>query len=461
MVNQISFPNLGISLSINRVAFEIFGVAVYWYGLLIALGLTLAMVYGYHESKRVKLETDDFLNMILIAVPVAILCARAYYVIFSWEMYRDDWVSVFDIRSGGIAIYGGVIGAGLTVFGYCRAKKISAPKVLDILAVGLLIGQCIGRWGNFVNGEAFGASCDLPWAMTIQQGGRMVADSVHPTFFYESLWNGIGIAVLLLYKKMKEFDGELFCAYLSWYGLGRVWIEGLRADSLYIGDVRVSQILAGLTAIVGIVIVIRMRLGGAKIETEERTNRNMYLIVGLGNPGREYVGTRHNMGFEAVDALCSKFDISMKKEKFRAVYGEGRIGTEKVLVIKPQTYMNLSGEAVREFRDWYKIEEDHIIVLYDDLSLPVGKLRIREKGSAGGHNGIKNIIYQLGTDEFPRIKIGIGAPEHPDYDTKDYVLGKFSEEEVKILIQTVVRAVSAVEEIMVHDPKSAMNLYNG
>ena len=288
MVNQISFPNLGISLSINRVAFEIFGVAVYWYGLLIALGLTLAMVYGYHESKRVKLETDDFLNMILIAVPVAILCARAYYVIFSWEMYRNDWVSVFDIRSGGIAIYGGVIGAGLTVFGYCRAKKISAPKVLDILAVGLLIGQCIGRWGNFVNGEAFGASCDLPWAMTIQQGGRMVADSVHPTFFYESLWNGIGIAVLLLYKKMKEFDGELFCAYLSWYGLGRVWIEGLRADSLYIGDVRVSQILAGLTAIVGIVIVIRMRLGGAKIETEERTNRNMYLIVGLGNPEKQY-----------------------------------------------------------------------------------------------------------------------------------------------------------------------------
>lgn len=187
----------------------------------------------------------------------------------------------------------------------------------------------------------------------------------------------------------------------------------------------------------------------------------MYLIVGLGNPGREYVGTRHNMGFEAVDAICAKFDISLNKEKFGAVYGEGRIGGEKVLVIKPQTYMNLSGEAVREIRDWFKVEDDHIIVIYDDISLPVGKLRIREKGSAGGHNGIKNIIYQLGTDVFPRIKIGVGAPDHPDYDMKDYVLGKFSKEEVEVLIQTVIRAAAAVEEMILHDPKSAMNQFNG
>lgn len=187
----------------------------------------------------------------------------------------------------------------------------------------------------------------------------------------------------------------------------------------------------------------------------------MYLIVGLGNPGREYVGTRHNMGFEAVDALCAKLDISMKKEKFRSVYGEGRIGNEKVLVIKPQTYMNLSGESVREFRDWYGVEDDHIIVIYDDISLPVGTLRIRERGSSGGHNGIKNIIYQLGTEEFPRVKIGIGTPVHPDYDVKDYVLGKFSEEEVKILIQTVIRAAKAVEGMILENPQSAMNLYNG
>ncbi len=187
----------------------------------------------------------------------------------------------------------------------------------------------------------------------------------------------------------------------------------------------------------------------------------MYLIIGLGNPGRDYVGTRHNIGFDAVDAICSKYDIKLNKEKFKAIYGDGRIGGEKVVIAKPQTYMNLSGESVRELRDWYKIDEDNIIVIYDDISLPLGKVRIREKGSAGGHNGIKNIIYQLTTDVFPRIKIGVGAPEHPDFDMKDYVLGKFSKEEIEILIESVVRVVNAVEEIIVENPKSAMNKYNG
>ena len=187
----------------------------------------------------------------------------------------------------------------------------------------------------------------------------------------------------------------------------------------------------------------------------------MYLVVGLGNPGRDYVGTRHNIGFEAADAICAKYDIKLNKEKFRAVFGEGYIGGDKVIVTKPQTFMNLSGESVREIRDWYKIEDENIIVIYDDISLPIGKLRIREKGSAGGHNGIKNIIYQIGTDIFPRIKIGIGAPEHSDYDIKDYVLGRFSDEEVKILIQSVIRAAEAVEELIVRGSKSAMNKFNG
>ena len=187
----------------------------------------------------------------------------------------------------------------------------------------------------------------------------------------------------------------------------------------------------------------------------------MYLIVGLGNPGREYVGTRHNIGFEVVDAICSKYDIALNKEKFRAIYGDGNIAGEKVIIAKPQTYMNLSGESVREIAGWYKIENEHIIVIYDDISLPTGKLRIREKGSAGGHNGIKNIIYQLQTDIFPRIKIGTGMPENPDYDIKDYVLGKFSKEETDVLIKTAVRAVFATEEIILNGAKSAMNKYNG
>ncbi len=187
----------------------------------------------------------------------------------------------------------------------------------------------------------------------------------------------------------------------------------------------------------------------------------MYLIAGLGNPGREYVGTRHNVGFEVADAICARFDINLNKEKFRAVFGDGRIAGEKVIVAKPQTYMNLSGEAIRELADWYKIEQDNIIIIYDDISLPVGKIRIREKGSAGGHNGIKNIIYQLQTDVFPRIKIGVGAPEHPDFDMKDYVLGHFSKEETETLTESAIRAVFAAQEIIKAGAKSAMNKFNG
>ncbi len=187
----------------------------------------------------------------------------------------------------------------------------------------------------------------------------------------------------------------------------------------------------------------------------------MFLIVGLGNPGRDYVGTRHNMGFEAIDAICAKFGITINKEKFRAQVGEGRIAGEKVMVIKPQTYMNLSGESVREFRDFYKLEPEEILVIYDDISLPTGKMRIRERGSAGGHNGIKNIIYQLGTDVFPRIKIGVGKPDHPDFDCKDYVLGKFSKEETEVLIKTVVRAADAVETFIKDGTGKAMNQFNG
>lgn len=260
MNNVITFPGLGLTFEVNRAAFHIFGIPVYWYGLLIALGLILAIVYGIREAKKTGVSQDDLLNMILIAVPVAIVCARLYYVIFSWDMYKDDLLSVFDIRNGGLAIYGGVIGACLVIFFYCRRKHLSLGAVLDILAVGLLIGQAIGRWGNFVNGEAFGGPTQLPWAMSIRQDGEIIAQGVHPTFLYESLWNAAGIVILLVYKRWKSFRGEVFCGYLIWYGLGRMWIEGLRADSLYIGNLRVSQILAGLTVLAGAGILLYGRL---------------------------------------------------------------------------------------------------------------------------------------------------------------------------------------------------------
>ena len=187
----------------------------------------------------------------------------------------------------------------------------------------------------------------------------------------------------------------------------------------------------------------------------------MYIIAGLGNPGRDYVGTRHNIGFETLDAIAAKYNISVKKGKFNAIYGEGYIAGEKVVLVKPQTYMNLSGESIREFKSWYKVDADNIIIVYDDISLPVGKMRIRPKGSAGGHNGIKSIIYQLQTEVFPRIKIGVGQPQHEDYDLADYVLGRFTPDEVKALVPVAVKAAEAIEVIISNGCEKAMSKYNG
>lgn len=259
MINVISFPNIGLSFTVNRAAISIGGFTVYWYGIIIALGLLLAVAYGTRECAKVGISQDDFFNMLIIALPVSIICARAYYVIFSWEFYQNNIAGIFDIRNGGIAIYGAVIGAAATVLSYCRKKKLNVGAVLDVLAIGLLIGQSIGRWGNFVNGEAFGAVTNLPWAMTVERGGAIVGKLVHPTFLYESLWNGIGILVLLAYKKIKKFDGEIFAGYMAWYGFGRAMIEGLRADSLYIGPIRVSQLLALVCLLAGTAIIIYKR----------------------------------------------------------------------------------------------------------------------------------------------------------------------------------------------------------
>lgn len=173
-----------------------------------------------------------------------------------------------------------------------------------------------------------------------------------------------------------------------------------------------------------------------------------WLIVGLGNPGKKYELTRHNVGFIALETLAKAHNIAVKNLKFKALCGQGSIGGVPVLLMMPQTFMNLSGEAVSAAAKFYKIPNERILILYDDISLPVGKLRARAKGSAGGHNGIKNIIQLLSTDVFPRIKIGVGAPSHPDYDVVDWVLGTFSSDDQKILIPAVDKAVSAIPTLL-------------
>ena len=186
----------------------------------------------------------------------------------------------------------------------------------------------------------------------------------------------------------------------------------------------------------------------------------MYIIAGLGNPGKEYINTRHNVGFGALDSFASKYGIRVEEEKFKALIGKGVVEGQKVILVKPLTYMNLSGEAVRAVCDYYKIDpEEELIVLYDDISLPVGQLRIRPKGSAGGHNGIKNIISHLGTEIFKRVKIGVG--EKPArMDLADYVLGHFSPEEAELEREACGKAAEAVLMMMQGKTEEAMNLYN-
>ena len=184
----------------------------------------------------------------------------------------------------------------------------------------------------------------------------------------------------------------------------------------------------------------------------------MFLIVGLGNPGREYDGTRHNIVFEAIDYISSKNNIDINKSKFKGMFGEGFIKGQKVILLKPTTYMNLSGESIREVINFYKIDNNKIIVIYDDISLEIGKLRIREKGSAGGHNGIKSIIANMGTDVFPRIKIGVGQPKG---DLVSHVLGRFNKDEEEDLKEVIEASNKATEIIIQYGAKQAMNELNG
>ncbi|MBE7039443.1 MAG: aminoacyl-tRNA hydrolase [Ruminococcaceae bacterium] len=187
--------------------------------------------------------------------------------------------------------------------------------------------------------------------------------------------------------------------------------------------------------------------------------RNMYIIVGIGNPGKKYESTRHNIGFIAIDYMAALYDIKVNKIKHKALIGEGKIEGERIMLVKPQTFVNLSGESIREIADYYKVPAENVIVIYDDVSLEAGSVRIRKKGSDGGHNGIKSIIYQLNSDAFPRIKLGVGS-KPPGYDLKDWVLAKFTDEDIKIMSKSVETAAKAVPEIIKNGAESAMNKYN-
>ena len=258
---NISFPSLGIDIDPVR-EFSIGPVSIHMYGLIIACGLVLATIYCMRRAKQFGLTEDHVLDGVLTVTPFAIICARAYYCAFSWELYKNDPISVLYIWEGGIAIYGGVLGAILGMYVFCKVKKISLGATLDLVLMAFLIGQSIGRWGNFFNREAFGAQTDSFLRMGLLDTFSGTVTYHHPTFLYESLWNALGFVVLHFLSKKREYDGQIALGYAVWYGLGRTFIEGLRTDSLYVPgtSIRVSQALAAASCILAAAVLVYFML---------------------------------------------------------------------------------------------------------------------------------------------------------------------------------------------------------
>lgn len=257
---HVRFPGLGLEFDINNVAFSIGSYSVYWYGIIITFGMMLAVLYAWRTAPRYNVNASKLFNCVLVGLVTGIIGARLYYVAFAWEDYASNPLSIFDIHEGGLAIYGGIIGALLGGLLMAKIQKLKFLPILDITMMGFLLGQGIGRWGNFMNQEAFGTATDLPWRMVSENtviNGTVC--EVHPCFLYESLWCLLGFVVLHFFGKYRQrYAGQIFYMYLVWYGFERTIVEGLRTDSLYIGDtgIRVSQVLSAALVIVGIVMII-------------------------------------------------------------------------------------------------------------------------------------------------------------------------------------------------------------
>jgi len=265
----VSFPGFGIpEFSVDPVAFRFnpFGffksdIEVRWYGIIICLGMILACVYVYFRARKAGLTFDDVLDIALVIIPCGVIGARLYYVIMKPEAFHSFY-DVIAIWEGGLAIYGGVIGGGLALFGISKLKKLNVGQVFDMVAPAVMIGQICGRWGNFFNGEAHGVETEIFCRMGLMENGEMIF--VHPTFLYECLWNLLGFVLINLFYSKKKFDWQIFLEYITWYGFGRMLIEGLRTDSLYLGPWRVSQLVGFFCFAIGSVLLVYLFLKGRK-----------------------------------------------------------------------------------------------------------------------------------------------------------------------------------------------------
>lgn len=321
-LNEIQFPKLGWTFRIDPTAFKIGSLEVQWYGLIITLGLILAFIYCFPKMKRFGLDSDRTIDAVLGGIIGGLVGARLYYVIFNWDQYKDDLKSVFNTREGGLAIYGGIIGALAVGLLICKIRKVKILPMLDITCIGFLIGQGVGRWGNFVNQEAFGGKTDSFLGMTggrIQEyifensaslGGSLTAEGsgimnlelypVHPCFLYESVWCLLGFVLLAFWSKRRKYDGQLLLMYMAWYGAERFFVEGLRSDSLYIGSIRVSQALSALIFVVSVILQIVMF-------SRIRRDPERYVLYVNTKESHQLIeeGRRRRMGMSAEDAKTS------------------------------------------------------------------------------------------------------------------------------------------------------------
>ena len=263
MTHQVQFPNLGISVEVNPIAFQVGNFTIYWYGIIIGIGFLLAVLYGFSSCKKMNINKDHLLDAIIAGLLGGIIGARLYYVIFyPGDKYITNPMEIFNIKEGGLGIYGGIIGGLLCGGIVAKIRKMNLFAVLDVASLGYLIGQGVGRWGNFVNQEAFGCATDLPWGMYSDRTAAEVVGNVHPCFLYESILCLLGFVLLHLFTRhLRRYDGQTFLLYIIWYGVTRFFIEGLRTDSLLLPgiDLRVSQVLAAASALVAVVLLIVFR----------------------------------------------------------------------------------------------------------------------------------------------------------------------------------------------------------
>lgn len=342
----VEFPNIGFKIPVSRVAFSPFGVDIFWYGIIIAAAFLVAVLLAMRDSRKFGFEPDHVLDLVLFAAPAAIVAARLYYVIFDLDSFNTIW-DIVNTRKGGLAIYGGIIGAFVVGYLFARKKKLGILNLFDFAIPYIPLGQAIGRWGNFVNQEAFGANTNLPWGMrsnaTIEylsnpQVVQELADhgiqvnplqTVHPTFLYESLWNFAVFFFLIWYRKRKKADGEVFFLYMVLYGIGRAWIEGMRTDSLWLGNLRISQVLAVVFAIVFAAILYITRRKMKQISDGE-------ISIGASEYGTVLMKLKQEEGSPA--AADSQTHGA----------GEGLVDVEKDNNHEEDKPENLSGESLGE-----------------------------------------------------------------------------------------------------------------